>query len=91
MVRSILFSAPPIFLAGQNCQLRPQAYYLEVDATLASPVEDAEYGIIFNYVDPQNFYLYAINNSSRYSVWRLVNNAWEMVARMGRFDSAAFR
>ena len=54
-------------------------YYLEADATIASSVAEAEYGIIFNYVDSQNFYLYAVNNASRYSVWRLVNNGWEVV------------
>src|SRR5690606_27869153 len=55
----------------------PTSYYVEVDATIASTIEAAEYGIIFNYEDTQNFYLYAINNLSRYSVWRLVNNSWE--------------
>ncbi len=57
----------------------PINYYIEADATIVSPVEAAEYGIIFNYLDSQNFYLYAVNNANRFSVWRLVNNAWEVI------------
>ena len=73
-----VFNTPNV-LTWAEVPLLPASYYLEVDATLASPVETAEYGIIFNYVDSQNFYLYAINNISRYSVWRLVNNGWEVI------------
>jgi cell division septation protein DedD len=58
---------------------RPIHYYIQVDATLAAPVEAAEYGIIFNYEDPQNFYLYGLSNASTYSVWRLVDNTWEVL------------
>ncbi len=72
------FNSPNV-LTWSELPLRPTSYYLEVDATVSSPVETAEYGIIFNYIDSQNFYLYAINNASRYSVWRLVDNAWETV------------
>src|SRR5690606_9988419 len=55
-------------------------YYLEADATISSSTESAEYGIIFNYQDSQNFYLFAVNNASRYSVWQLANNSWEVVS-----------
>jgi hypothetical protein len=66
-------------LTWSELPVLPLNYYVEVDATLASPVEAAEYGIIFNYLDSQNFYLYAVNNASRFSVWHLVDNAWEVV------------
>ncbi|MCC6453440.1 MAG: PT domain-containing protein [Caldilineaceae bacterium] len=61
----------------------PTHYYVEVDATLASATEAAEYGIIFNYEDNQNFYLFAINNLNRFSVWQLANNSWEEVQPWG--------
>ena len=72
------FSAPNV-LTWSELPVIPSNYYIEVDATIASPVQAAEYGIIFNYIDSQNFYLFAVNNSSRFSIWRLVDNAWEVV------------
>ena len=73
-----VFSEPNI-LTWAELPERPTNYYIQVDATLASPVETAEYGIIFNYEDPENFYLYGISNASTYSVWRLVDNNWEAI------------
>lgn len=73
-----VFSAPNV-LTWSELPVTSTNYYIEIDATLAAPVQAAEYGIIFNYLDSQNFYLYAVNNASRFSVWRLVNNGWEVV------------
>lgn len=46
-------------LTWAELPLRP-TITVEVDATLSSPTEAAEYGIIFNYLDSQNFYLFAV-------------------------------
>lgn len=73
------FSAPNT-LSWVELPDSPTNYYVEADATVASKVDAAEYGIIFNYVDSQNFYLFAVNDGSNYSVWHLNNNAWETVA-----------
>jgi hypothetical protein len=75
----LVFNAPNM-LAWTELPEAPTTYYVEVDATVASPTTEVEYGIIFNYKDAQNFYLYGISNSSRYSVWRLADNEWETIA-----------
>lgn len=74
-----IFNASNV-LTWSEVPIAPANFYIEVDATVNSPVDAAEYGIIFNYEDPQNFYLFAVNNASRYSVWRLMNNSWEVVS-----------
>lgn len=55
----------------------PDDYYVEVDTLFRGDVAEAEYGILFRYQDPQNFYIFAVNNNGYYSVWRLVDNSWE--------------
>jgi hypothetical protein len=75
---ALTFNSPNL-LSWSQLPISPTNYYVEADATITTDIDQAEYGIIFNYVDAQNFYLYAINNGSRYSVWQLANNSWVMI------------
>lgn len=54
-------------------------FYLEVDTThLAGPVA-VEHGVLFRYVDPQNFYFLAISATGEFSLWRLQENEWQVI------------
>lgn len=50
-------------------------FYAEVDAALIQGPEDSEYGVIFRYLDADNFYVYAVAAGS-YSLWKLVDDEW---------------
>jgi hypothetical protein len=52
--------------------------YVELDGLFLSDVY-AEYGILFRYVDTQNFYFLAVDSAAQYSIWRLRQNQWEPV------------
>jgi hypothetical protein len=55
----------------------PISYYLEVEIEVGDPIVEAEYGILFNYQNAQNFDFFAIDTAGRYSLWRLAANQWE--------------
>lgn len=52
-------------------------FYLEVDATHLFGPTAIEYGVIFRYVDPQNFYLFAVSATGEFSLWLLKENQWQ--------------
>ncbi len=52
--------------------------YVEVDGLFLTDVY-AEYGMLFRFVDDQNFYFLAVDSSAQYSIWRLRQNQWEAV------------
>ena len=52
--------------------------YVEVDGRFLTDVY-AEYGILFRYVDSQNFYFLAVDTAGQFSIWRLRQNQWETV------------
>ena len=52
--------------------------YVEVDGRFLTDVY-AEYGILFRYVDSQNFYFLAVDTAGQFSIWRLRQNQWEVV------------
>jgi hypothetical protein len=58
---------------------RPADLYLEVDATHLEGSTVAEYGILFRYVDAQNFYFFAISATGEFSLWRLRESNWEAI------------
>lgn len=54
-------------------------FYLEVDTThLAGPIA-VEHGVLFRYVDPQNFYFAAVSATGEFSLWRLKENEWQVL------------
>lgn len=52
-------------------------FYLEVDATHLFGPTGIEYGVLFRYVDPQNFYLFAVSATGEFSLWLLKENQWQ--------------
>ena len=61
-------------------------FYVEVDAALIQGPEDSEYGVIFRYVDADNFYAYAVANGS-YSLWKLVDDEWYAIVDWTEADA----
>jgi hypothetical protein len=54
-------------------------FYLEVDTTDVLGLLDAEFGVLFRYVDGDNFYSYAISSDGAYMLDKWVNGEWEEV------------
>jgi len=52
-------------------------YLVEVDVEQVAGPDDAELGLIFRFVDEENFYFFAVSNLGTYSLWKLVDNEWE--------------
>ncbi len=52
-------------------------YLVEVDVEQVAGPDDAELGLIFRFVDEENFYFFAVSNLGNYSLWKLVDNEWE--------------
>ncbi len=50
---------------------------MEADIRLDSGPTATEMGIMFRYVDADNFYLFAITGDGSYSLWKLVDNEWQ--------------
>lgn len=51
-------------------------FYLEVDAFHAGGPLDNEYGVIFRYVDSQNFYLFGASHDGYYILQKMVDGEW---------------
>jgi|GEM_PF-2189433 len=58
-------------------ELAPVDYLVEVDVEQVAGPDDAELGLIFRFVDEENFYFFAVSNLGNYSLWKLVDNEWE--------------
>ena len=54
-------------------------YLVEVDVEQVAGPDDAELGLIFRFVDEENFYFFAVSNLGTYSLWKLVDNEWEAI------------
>lgn len=54
-------------------------YLVEVDVEQVAGPADAELGLIFRFVDEENFYFFAVSNLGTYSLWKLVDNEWEAI------------
>jgi hypothetical protein len=66
-------------LAWTLSDQRPTDFYMEVDATHLAGAEESEFGILFRYVDPQNFYMFALSAVGEYSLWMLQENEWQVL------------
>ncbi|HXF63991.1 MAG TPA: family 16 glycoside hydrolase [Caldilineaceae bacterium] len=51
-------------------------FYLEVDATHHAGSLEAEYGVLFHFVDSSNFYFFGLNGAGQFSLWLLSQNEW---------------
>lgn len=60
-------------------ELNPVDYLVEVDVEQVAGPDDAELGLIFRFVDEENFYFFAVSNLGTYSLWKLVDNEWEAI------------
>lgn len=59
-------------------------FLLEVDtAHVAGPL-DNEFGILFRYVDGDNFYEFAISSDGFYGLWKQVGDEWQTIIRWTR-------
>jgi hypothetical protein len=50
---------------------------MEADFRLDEGAPETESGIIFRFQDEDNFYYFAVSGDGMFSLWRLVDNAWE--------------
>jgi hypothetical protein len=55
----------------------PADFLAEVDVEHVAGPTNGEYGLIFRYVDQQNFYFYAISGLGTYSLWKKVDDEWQ--------------
>lgn len=51
-------------------------FYLEVDIEQVAGPQDAEYGVVFRFVDGDNFYAYYLSGHGTFSLWRKVDGEW---------------
>jgi len=51
----------------------------EADMRLVDGPVAAEHGIVFRYQDDNNFYFFAVNSESSWSLWELVDDEWSAI------------
>jgi len=56
--------------------VRPSDFLAEVDVEQISGPTNNEYGFLFHYRDPDNFYLYVASSEGTYSLWKKVAGEW---------------
>lgn len=54
-------------------------FYLESDVAAVGAPDDAQFGVIFRFVDNKNFYKFAISRSGTYSLIKSVDDEWETI------------
>lgn len=69
----------PSSLGWSILDQRYEDFYLEVDTTYLGDPAIEEHGVLFHYVDPQNFYFFAVSATGEYSLWRLHENEWQPI------------
>jgi len=74
-------------LAWGRGDIEASDFYLEVDtAHVAGPL-DNELGVLFRYVDGDNFYFFAISSDGFYKLQRLVDGEWEQIIKWTQSDA----
>ncbi len=48
----------------------------KLDATLVDGQPESGYGMVFNYRNGENYYVFAVNGLRQWSIWRLENGRW---------------
>lgn len=70
---------PNTFTWSQSAQTESANMLVETDVTYFSGPEEAEFGLLFRYVDQHNFYAYIISSLGTYSLWKQVDGTWEQL------------
>lgn len=78
----------PNALAWSVLDQRYEDFYLEVDATYLDGPSVEEHGVLFRFVDPQNFYFFAISETGEFSLWRLNQNEWQTLQDWAAFPAS---
>ncbi len=74
-------------LAWGRGDIEASDFYLEVDtAHVAGPL-DNELGVLFRYVDGDNFYFFAISSDGFYKLQKLVDGKWEQIIKWTQSDA----
>lgn len=68
--------------------LAPADYLVEVDAALVDGPHDGEYGLVFRYVDDQNFYQFTLS-AGQYKLTKLIEGEWETILPWTAVDGLA--
>jgi hypothetical protein len=71
---------------SENAEVRSD-FLLEVDAALAENNTPAEIGIAFRIVDGSNFYLMAIDNTGRASLWKKADGQWQALSAWAKDEA----
>jgi serine/threonine protein kinase len=57
--------------------------YVEMDAVLeASSADNSAYGVIFRYIDQNNYNVFAVDGMGRYSIWVRANGRWNELRQL---------
>lgn len=70
---------PQILASSQSTDVAVADLLLEVDMTYTAGPTEAEMGLLFRYVDEDNFYIYVISPLGTYSLWKKADGVWEQL------------
>ena len=62
-------------------------FYLESDVAAVGAPDDAQFGVVFRFVDNKNFYKFAISRSGTYSLVKSVDDEWETIVDWTKADA----
>jgi hypothetical protein len=71
---------------SENAEQRDD-FLIEADAALTEGNSPAEIGIAFRIVDGSNFYLMAIDNTGRASLWKKADDQWHVLSAWAKDDA----
>src|SRR5690606_18813735 len=54
----------------------PSRYFFEFDSELVEGTDDSQYGVIFNFIDGDNYYDYTVSGQGTFSIWRKLDGEW---------------
>jgi serine/threonine protein kinase len=70
-------TSPSVAIAGMMTSgPRFHQFHATIDATLIEGQPESGYGLVFDYQDAQNYYVFGINGLGQISVWALKQGAW---------------
>jgi hypothetical protein len=71
---------------SENAEQRDD-FLIEADAALTEGNTPAEIGIAFRIIDGSNFYLMAIDNTGRASLWKKTDDQWHVLSAWAKDDA----
>ncbi len=75
------------WVAWSSSDIQVSDFYLEVDVVHIAGPADSEFGVIFRYVDGDDFYLYAISGLGTYSLWKMEDDQWQTLVDWTESDA----